>query len=221
LKTIKNKENKIRINEIFYSIQGESTYAGLPCVFVRLTYCNLRCTYCDTEYAFYEGNWKSFDEIIEKIKSYNCNLVEVTGGEPLLQDNVHPLMKRLCDEGFEVLLETAGHMDINIVDPRVKRIMDIKGPSSNEAGKTLWENINYLNKDDQVKFVVGDREDFDFANEIIKKYNLDKKCTLLISPLFGKINMEELANWILDEKIPVRLQVQMHKLIWDPQTRGV
>lgn len=221
MKQIKNAENALRINEIFYSIQGESTLAGLACVFVRLTYCNLRCSYCDTEYAFHEGNWLIIEDIINEVKSYGCNLVEVTGGEPLLQENVIPFMERLCDEGFEVILETGGHMDISLVDKRVKRIMDIKCPSSKEAGKNHWPNIELLSANDQVKFVVGDRDDYDYAKQIIGKYNLDKKCTVLISPVFAKIELSELASWILRDNLPARLQMQMHKYIWEPTTRGV
>jgi len=221
LKTISNKEGKLRINEIFFSIQGESTYAGLPCVFVRLTYCNLRCSYCDTEYSFHEGDWRDIDAIIQEVKSYGCNLVEITGGEPLLQDNVHDLMKRLCDDGFEVMLETGGHMDIGIVDQRVKRIMDIKCPSSGEHGKIYWQNIDHINTNDQIKFVIGTQEDYKFASKTIKKYNLENKCILLMSPVFGKIDFEKFAGWILRDRQKVRMQLQMHKYIWQPDKRGV
>ena len=221
MKTIKNKDNQLRINEIFFSIQGESSYAGLPCVFVRLTYCNLRCSYCDTEYAFYEGDWRNFDEIIHEIKKYNCNLVEITGGEPLLQENVLPFMSHLCDEGFNVLIETAGHMSIEHVDKRVKRIMDIKCPSSNESHKMYWSNMEYLNHNDQVKFVIGNIEDYLFTKKVIAKYNLDKKCTILLSPVFAKLQAQDLAEWILKDNLPVRMQLQMHKFIWQPERRGV
>lgn len=221
MKTIKNKDNQLRINEIFHSIQGESTYAGLPCVFVRLTYCNLRCTYCDTEYAFFEGDWCSFNDIISEVKKYNCKLVEITGGEPLLQENVLPLMSRLCDEGFNVLIETGGHMSIEDIDKRVKRIMDIKCPSSGESAKMYWPNMDQLNKNDQVKFVIENSEDYQFTKDIIAKYNLNEICTVLVSPVFGKINPQELAEWILKDNLPVRMQLQMHKFIWEPETRGV
>lgn len=221
MKTISNAEGKLRINEIFFSIQGESTYAGLPCVFVRLTYCNLRCSYCDTEYSFHEGEWRNFDDIINEVKSYKCKLVEVTGGEPLLQDNVHPFMKRLCDEGMDVMLETGGHMDIMRVDKRVKRIMDIKCPSSGETDKMCWQNINHINSNDQIKFVVGTREDYQFAKDTIAKYKLAGLCPLLISPVFGKIDLEQLAGWILQDNLDVRMQLQMHKYIWQPDKRGV
>lgn len=221
MKTIKSAENKLRINEIFFSIQGESTYAGLPCIFVRLTYCNLRCSYCDTEYAFHEGEWLSFDEILKQIKQYGCKLVEVTGGEPLLQDNVHAFMKMLCDEGFDVLVETGGHMDISRVDKRVRRIVDIKCPDSGEADKVFWENIHILTEHDQVKFVVASEKDYLYTKDTIARYNLTGKCPVLISPVFGKIDMSALAEWILEDRLDVRLQLQMHKYIWDPQTRGV
>jgi 7-carboxy-7-deazaguanine synthase len=221
LKIIKNTEGKLRINEIFYSIQGESTLAGLPCVFIRLTYCNLRCTYCDTEYAFHEGDWRTFEDIINEVKSFDCNLVEVTGGEPLLQENVLPLLAQLCDAGFEVMLETGGHMDISRVDKRVKRIMDLKCPTSGEANKIFWPNLEHINANDQVKFVVGSREDYQFGLETIKKYALEEKCPVLISPVFGAIDLEELAGWILQDKLAVRFQLQMHKYIWAPDKRGV
>ncbi len=221
MKTISNKDGKLRVNEIFYSIQGESTYAGMPCVFIRLTYCNLRCTYCDTEYAFNEGDWIDPDDIISKIKRYNCKLVEVTGGEPLLQENTQPFMRRLCDDGFTVLMETGGHMDISHVDKRVKRIMDIKCPSSGETDKMNWQNIEYLNSGDQVKFVIGSAEDYKFTTDTIKEYSLESRCSLLISPVFGKIDLEQLAEWILRDKLSVRMQLQMHKYIWPPDRRGV
>jgi len=221
LKTIKNKDNQLRINEIFFSIQGESDYSGLPCVFVRLTYCNLRCSYCDTEYAFYEGEWRDFDDIIRDIKKHNCKLVEVTGGEPLLQENVLPFMSRLCDEGFSVLIETGGHMSIENIDRRVKRIMDIKCPSSAEANKMYWPNMDLLNNNDQVKFVIGNLEDYQFAKETIIKYKLDKICTVLLSPVFAEMNAQKLAEWILKDNLPVRMQLQIHKFIWQSETRGV
>ncbi len=217
----KNNKNTLRINEIFYSIQGESTFAGLPCVFVRLTYCNLRCSFCDTEYAFFEGTDQTIDEIIEKVKSYKCRLVEITGGEPLIQKNVHALMTKLCDAGFQLLIETAGHMDISGIDERVHRIMDIKCPSSNESEKMRWENISCLTERDEVKFVIGDAADFDFAVDVIDKYKLDQICTVLFSPVFDKIEYEVLAKWVLDKKLPVRMQLQMHKFIWAPDKRGV
>jgi 7-carboxy-7-deazaguanine synthase len=211
----------VKVNEIFYSIQGESTYAGLPCVFVRLTYCNLRCTYCDTSYAFYEGDDLTIEEILARVEAFRCNLVEVTGGEPLVQKNSLPLLRALCDAGYEVLLETGGHMDIAPVDKRVKRIMDIKCPSSGESAKVRWQNVDFLTPEDQVKFVIGDRADFEFARDTVRKYILHAKCPVLFSPVFGRLENKTLAEWILQEHLPVRLQLQMHKYIWPPDQRGV
>ena len=211
----------LKVNEIFYSIQGESSKAGLPCVFVRLTYCNLRCTYCDTEYAFYEGKDYSVDEIIEEVKKYNCKLIEVTGGEPLVQNESKELMKQLCDKDFEVLLETAGNMPIKDIDKRVKIIMDLKCPSSGMMKKNLFENIDHLKKTDEVKFVVGTREDYEWSRDILGKYNLNKKCIVLFSCVFDKLEPLTLVSWILEDKLDVRYQLQMHKYIWHPETKGV
>lgn len=211
----------LTINEIFHSIQGESSYMGLPCVFVRLTYCNLRCTWCDTEYAFYEGTGMSLEEIMAKVEKYGCKVVEVTGGEPLAQEGVFPLMKMLCDRGYEVLLETSGSMSIERVDPRVRRIVDFKCPGSGMEKKNLWENVNHLTSTDEVKFVIGSREDFDWAVEVIRQYNLDRRCPVLMSPVFDGLQPIELAEWILESKINIRFQLQMHKFIWEPETRGV
>jgi len=211
----------LKVNEIFYSIQGESSYAGLPCVFVRLTYCNLRCTYCDTEYSFYEGKDMTIDEIIFEVKKYNCNLVEVTGGEPLVQKESLDLMKRLCDEGFKVLLETSGSLPIENVDKRVTIIMDLKTPSSKMMKKNLYSNIDFLKPDDEVKFVIGNREDYEWSKKIIEKYNLKNKCKILMGCVFGELSNVELATWILEDHLPVRFQIQLHKYIWEPERRGV
>lgn len=211
----------LKVNEIFFSIQGESSYAGLPCVFVRLTYCNLRCSYCDTAYAFYDGTDYSIDEIISKVKEYKCKLVEITGGEPLFQKESFELMQRLCDEGFEVMLETGGSLPIKDVDKRVKIIMDLKCPSSNMMKKNLYENINYIKQTDEIKFVIGTKEDYEWAKEIISKYELNKKCTVLFSVVFGQLEPVTLVNWILEDKLNVRFQLQMHKYIWHPETKGV
>ncbi len=211
----------LKVNEIYHSIQGESTNAGLPCVFIRLTGCNLRCSYCDTEHAFFEGNEISLDEIIEEVKKYNCKLVEVTGGEPLMQDESIKLMKTLCDEDFDVMLETAGNMPIKNVDKRVKIIMDLKCPSSEMMDKNLYENVDHLKKDDEVKFVIGNREDYNWMKEIISKYDLQNKCALLASVVFGTLDPLTLVNWILEDKLDVRFQLQMHKYIWHPETKGV
>ena len=212
----------LKINEIFHSIQGESTKAGLPCIFVRLTYCNIRCVYCDTEYAFYEGVDKSIDEIIHEVKSFSCKLVEITGGEPLVQENVQILMKQLCNLGYEVLIETGGSLPIEVIDKRVKVIMDLKTPYSKMEKKNRYENIQYLKPTDEVKFVIGSREDYDWVKEMISKYDLLNKVEqVLFSPVFDKVENVELANWILEDKLNVRFQLQMHKYIWHPETRGV
>jgi 7-carboxy-7-deazaguanine synthase len=211
----------LKINEIYYSIQGEGTKAGLPCVFIRLTYCNLRCTYCDTEYAFFEGNDLSIGDIIQKVHEYNCSLVEITGGEPLVQEESLILMKQLADCGFEVLLETGGSLPIKNIDARVKIIMDFKTPSSGMLKKNIYENINFLKKEDEVKFVIGSREDYLWSKDIIEKYALDKKIEILFSVVFGKLLPVELVNWILEDKLDVRFQLQLHKFIWKPEERGV
>ncbi len=209
------------INEIFHSIQGESTYTGLPCVFVRLTYCNLRCSYCDTEYAFYDGKEMTLEEILNEVKKFNCNLVEVTGGEPLFQKESLNLLKKLCDEGYKVLLETSGSLPVDEVDERVTIIMDLKTPSSNMMKKNLYSNIDHLKPDDEVKFVIGNREDYDWAKEIIKKYDITNKCKVLMGCVFGQLENLELAQWILEDKLPVRFQIQLHKYIWEPEKRSV
>jgi len=212
----------LKVNEIYFSVQGESTAAGLPCVFVRLTYCNLRCTYCDTEYAFYEGKDISIPEIISEVKKYECKLVEITGGEPLVQmEECLELMKQLCIDGFEVLIETGGSLPIKDIDPGVKIIMDLKCPSSGMEKKNLYENIDYLKPTDELKFVIGCREDYDWTKEIILKYSLVKKCEILFSVVFGKLEPVQLVNWILEDKLKVRFQLQMHKFIWHPETKGV
>lgn len=220
--SILNKmSDTLKINELFFSIQGESTHAGRPCVFVRLSGCNLRCSWCDTAYAFHDGTKRSFKELREEIESYQCDLVEITGGEPLLQKNVLPFMTQLCDAGYEVLLETGGQMDIRPVDGRVQRVMDIKCPSSGESAKNHWANIDVLTVRDQVKFVIGGREDYDWAKGVIKKYKMGGKFPLLMSPVSGLTVNRELAEWILADKLDVRFQLQLHKYIWPTETRGV
>ena len=212
----------LKINEIYHSIQGESTSAGRPCVFVRLTYCNLRCTYCDTEYAFYDGKDFSVEQVIDAIEKYNCKLVEVTGGEPLVQiDECLELMKRLCDLGYEVMIETGGSLPIKDIDHRVKIIIDLKCPSSGMEKKNLYENLKYLKSTDELKFVIGNREDYDWSLEKIKHYNIQGKFIILFSVVFGELEPVQLVNWILEDKIDVRFQLQMHKYIWHPQTKGV
>jgi len=209
------------VNEIFYSIQGESTHVGRPCVFVRLAYCNLRCSYCDTAYAFNEGSGKNVEEVLSEIRRYSAHLVEVTGGEPLMQPDVHPLMTALCDLGYEVLLETGGSLDIEPVDGRVKRIVDFKCPSSGMAKKNLWRNAGLLRSGDEVKFVIGTREDFDWAVERVREHHLPERVTVLFSPVFGELEPRLLAGWILSLDLPIRMQLQMHKYIWEPTARGV
>ena len=190
-------------------------------MFVRMTYCNLRCLYCDTEYAFFEGKDLSIDEITSKIKEFDCNLVEITGGEPLFQSESLVLMKNLADLGFEVLLETGGSLPIKNIDPRVKIIMDLKTPSSGMMKKNMYENVNFLKSKDELKFVIGSREDYLWTKEILTKYDLDKKCEVLFSVIFGKLQPVDLVNWILEDKLNVRFQLQMHKFIWKPDERGV
>jgi 7-carboxy-7-deazaguanine synthase len=216
------REKKLTINEIYFSVQGESTWAGLPCVFVRLTFCDLRCTYCDTEYAFYEGNKRSLGEIVDDVLAYDCPLVEITGGEPLLQRNVLPLMAMLADADRTILLETSGAHDISAVDPRVHRIMDLKTPGSGEVERNLFSNIDYLTPRDEVKFVIGSREDYEWSRAQLHGHRLAERCrAVLFSPIFGRIDPREIVEWILADKLPVRFQLQMHKFIWTPTQRGV
>lgn len=212
----------LKVNEIYYSIQGESSKAGLPCVFIRLTYCNLRCSYCDTEHAFYEGKEISIDEIVKEVKKYGCKLVEITGGEPLVQrKDCLELMKQLSDEGFDVMIETGGSLPIKDIDKRVMIIMDLKCPSSGMMKKNLYENIDFLKHTDEVKFVIGDREDYEWSKEQIKMYSLTEKSNVLFSVVFGKLDPVTLVNWIIKDNLNVRFQLQMHKYIWHPETKGV
>ena len=211
----------LKVNEIYYSIQGESTHVGRPCIFIRLTYCNLRCTYCDTEYAFYEGKDIEIPEIMAKIKQWNCNLVEVTGGEPLFQDECINLLNELTSQNYEVMLETGGSLSISDVPIEIVRIVDFKCPSSGMEKKNLWSIVNDLQPHDEVKFVIGDREDFDWAKEMLNKYSLNEKCSILFSPTFGKIDPSLIVEWILEGDIPVRMQLQMHKHIWESERKGV
>jgi len=216
------REKKLTINEIYFSVQGESTWAGLPCVFVRLTFCDLRCTYCDTEYAFYEGKKRSLGEIVDDVLTFDCPLVEITGGEPLLQRNALPLMAMLADADRTVLLETSGAHDISAVDPRVHRIMDLKTPGSGEVERNLFSNIDYLTSRDEVKFVIGSREDYEWSRTQLRDHRLAGRCrAVLFSPIFGRIDPREIVEWILADKLPVRFQLQMHKFIWTPTQRGV
>ncbi len=205
----------LRVNELFYSIQGESSYAGRPCVFVRLTGCNLRCSYCDTKYAYEEGTELEIGEIIDRVSSYHCRLVEVTGGEPLIQAETPALIRRLLDEGYEVLLETNGSQDISQVDGRCVKIVDIKCPSSDEADKNDFENLNRLSDKDEIKFVIGDREDYEYAKKMLDLLGSNPLTVKAVhfSPVFGKLDPKTLAEWILEDNLDVRLHLQLHKYI--------
>jgi 7-carboxy-7-deazaguanine synthase len=212
----------LTVSEIYLSIQGESTYTGRPCVFVRLTACNLRCEWCDTPYAFTGGVKQSVDEVMAAIGALDCRLVELTGGEPLLQPEVFPLMERLVAQGFEVLLETGGHMPIDDVPDPVVAIVDVKCPGSGEADAVHWPNMEQLSRHDEVKFVIGDRADFDYAVAVVARHQLAQRVSaILFSPVFGVLAPADLARWILEVHAPVRLQLQAHKYIWDPAARGV
>lgn len=212
---------RLRINEIFYSIQGESTFAGRPCVLVRLTGCQMRCTWCDTEYSFYEGAWMRVDDVIERVLSYDCPLAEVTGGEPLLQPGVHTLMSGLCDRGLEVLLETGGGLDISGVDPRVRRIVDLKCPASGEAENNHWPNLMHLRATDEVKLVIHDRGDYEWARNAIRAHRIDRLCTVHLSPVWSALEPAELASWVLEDRLPARVSLQLHKTLWGGEERGV
>ena len=212
----------LTINEIFYSIQGESTYAGRPCVFVRLTACDLRCSWCDTPYAFHEGHKRSLDEVLAEVDRLGCPLVEVTGGEPLLQDDVYPLMRSLLDRGSTVLLETGGHRSTASVPDAVVTILDVKCPGSGEDHRNDWSNLERLRPHDEVKFVVQDRKDYEFARDVIAKYRLEQRAAAVhLSPVHGVMDLRLLSEWVLADRLPARVQVQLHKYIWDPGTRGV
>jgi len=212
---------KLVVNEIFHSIQGESAHAGRPCVFVRLTACDLRCRWCDTEYAFHEGEPRTVEDVLGEVGKYPCELVEVTGGEPLLQRGAHELMRRLADGGKEVLLETGGHRDITGVDPRVRRILDLKAPGSGESERNRWENVADLRPADNVKIVVADRTDFDWAVKVIAEHGITDRCPVFLSPVHGELEPAELAAWMLESGTPARLQLQLHKLLWPAALRGV
>jgi 7-carboxy-7-deazaguanine synthase len=212
----------LTINEIFHSIQGESSHAGRPCVFVRLTACDLRCTWCDTAYAFHEGRKMAVDEVVEQVEAYHCPVVEVTGGEPLLQADVYPLMDRLLETGKTVLIETGGHRSIADVPEQVIRIVDVKCPASGESEKNHWPNLDMLRAHDEVKFVIQDRVDYDFAREVVARHDLVERCAaVLFSPVHGVMDPKTLAAWILEDRLGVRLQLQAHKYIWGAHARGV
>jgi 7-carboxy-7-deazaguanine synthase len=212
----------LQINEIFFSIQGESTHAGRPCVFVRLTGCNLRCKWCDTAYAFYEGRRMPVAEIVAQVISFGCDLVEITGGEPLLQEGVHDLMGALLDVGREVMLETSGASDISRVDPRVIKIVDIKCPASGESIRNLWSNLEILGPRDELKFVIADRADYEWVCATIVERELSMRANaILMSPVHGSLDSKMLAEWMLEDRIAARLQLQIHKIVWGADRRGV
>lgn len=211
----------LKINEIFHSIQGESTHAGRPCVFVRLTGCNLRCAWCDTAYAFHEGVSLTVDAVLERVAAYDCRCVEITGGEPLLQPDVVPLMERLLAAGYGVLLETGGSLPIDAVPLQVRRIIDVKCPGSGEVQRNHWPNLERLRPGDELKFVLRDRTDYDWAAGQIVSRALSGRCPLLFSPVHGELDAGRMARWVLEDGLPVRVQVQMHKVLWPGRTRGV
>ncbi len=212
----------LTVNEIFHSIQGESTHAGRPCVFVRLTACDLRCSWCDTPYAFTEGQKMTVDAVAERVGEYGCDVVEITGGEPLLQKDVYPLMERLLHDGRTVMIETGGHLSADDIPAGVIRVIDVKCPGSGESEKVHWGNLDRLRSSDELKFVLRDRADYEFAREVVAKHNLISRCAaVLFSPVHGVLEAKALAEWMLADKLAVRLQLQTHKYIWSPETRGV
>jgi 7-carboxy-7-deazaguanine synthase len=212
----------LTVNEVFHSIQGESSHAGLPCVFIRLTACDLRCAWCDTAYAFSEGSKREVDDVIEQVSSFGCGLVEVTGGEPLLQPDVYPLMRRLVERGFRVLLETGGHVSLERVPDGVVRIVDVKCPASGEAARMDWTNLDRLLATDEAKFVIADRADYEYARGVVTRHDLASRVAcVLFSPVHGVLPPADLAGWVLGDRLPVRLQLQVHTYIWSPATRGV
>jgi 7-carboxy-7-deazaguanine synthase len=213
----------LRVTEIFRSIQGESTHAGRPCTFVRLTGCPMRCVWCDSEYTFTGGDHFSLENILQQVRDFGCQLVEVTGGEPLAQKEAHSLIRRLCDEGFEVLVETGGFFNTEEVDERARIILDVKCPASNEAERNHWPNLDRLRADrDEVKFVIAGREDWDYAVDVINRYALERRTkAILISPAWGQVELKELAEWVAGSGLNVRMQLQLHKYIWGPDVHGV
>ena len=209
------------VHEIYASIQGESTYAGRPCSFVRLTACHLRCRYCDTPHAFGQGQWMSRESVIASLRDLDIPLIELTGGEPLLQAESIPLMRELCDAGYEVMLETSGSLDIRPVDTRVKRIGDLKTPSSGELAANRWDNLDALTEHDEIKFVLGDRGDYEWARDVVRRYAVHERCPVLFSCVFDCLSPETLVSWLVEDRLPVRFQLQLHKVGWDPKARGV
>ena len=211
----------IKINEIYLSVQGESTHTGLPCIFIRLSGCNLRCSWCDTAYAFHEGKNMSIDEILQKVANFGIRLVEITGGEPLMQDNVYTLMRKLIKKGYKVMLETGGSISLERVPKEVIKIMDLKCPGSGEQEKNNLDNLKLLVPHDEVKFVILDKKDYEWSRDIIKRYKINETARILMSPVFDKLELKEIVKWILKDRLPVRLQTQLHKIIWDKNTIGV
>lgn len=211
----------LKVTEIFRSIQGESSYAGLPCAFVRLTGCNLRCGYCDTQYAFYNGTPMSVDQVVATVDGFGIKLAEITGGEPLLQAGVYPLMRALLDKGYRVLLETGGSISLKNVPDAVVKIMDLKCPGSGEEARNDFGNVALLSPRDEVKFVLLDRTDYEWSRDVLRRYALDRKCGVLFSPVYDKLNLKDLAQWILEDRLTVRLQTQLHKIIWSKDAIGV
>lgn len=212
----------LRVNEIYKSVQGESSWVGLPCTFVRLARCHLRCVWCDTAYAFEGGERLSADDILARCRELRCKLVEITGGEPLVQKECPELARLLVEEGYTVLIETSGTLPIHVLDDRVIRIMDLKCPGSGESEKNDWSNIEALTAKDEVKFVLASREDYEWSRDVIRRYDLSKRCfTILMSPVFGQIEADRIVEWILEDDLPVRFQLQLHKLVWPPESRGV
>ncbi len=207
-------QSRLRITEIFYSLQGETSFVGLPTVFIRLTGCPLRCQYCDTAYAFTGGEWWTIDDILKKVESFSPKYITVSGGEPLAQPNCIPLLKQLCDLGYSVSLETSGALDVSAVDPRVHKILDLKTPGSKEVDRNLYSNLDHILPHDQIKFVICDRNDYEWAKKMLSDYQLDKRCEVLFSPSYQQVALQDLANWIIEDHLPVRMQMQMHKYIW-------
>ena len=214
-------DRNLVIHEIYRSLQGEGTFAGLPCVFVRLTACHLRCVYCDTAHAFHSGQTLSIDEVFTRAVELGDALVEITGGEPLLQASVFPLISRLADAGKTVLVETSGSLDITPLDPRARVILDVKTPGSGEVAANFWPNLDHVKATDEVKFVVRDRADFDWSIDRIREHRLAERCPVLVAPAHGSVRADELASWILETRLPLRLQLQLHKTVWGPTARGV
>jgi 7-carboxy-7-deazaguanine synthase len=208
------QQTRLRITEIFFSLQGEARTVGLPTVFIRLTGCPLRCSYCDTSYAFQGGEWWNLDDILEEVAGYDCRHVCVTGGEPLAQPACLELLTQLCDKGYEVSLETSGALDVSRVDGRVSKVMDLKTPSSGEQARNLLENLEHLTASDQLKFVIGDRNDYQWAKGMLIQSELAEHCEILMSPCYGSQDAAELADWILQDRLPVRFQLQLHKILW-------